>query len=238
MAKSKMPDSSNQYCSFQKLIRSVQAFSRFGQLSQLALSGSFNSLMVAALIMTLGGCQTAPTKISGQIPSTLADIHYWDLKARVAIKTAEDSVTATLDWKKRADDFNFHLYGTFGVTYAQLSQQGYQAKLELPDDQTFYHQNAQQLLYQSLGWDFPIEALSYWVKGQPSNLSGELVTRDNSGQLSLIYFNDWQVSFQNFQDFQGQILPKIIKATHPQMSMKVVLKSWQPLPDNSNLSEH
>ncbi|WP_444994731.1 lipoprotein insertase outer membrane protein LolB [Aliikangiella sp. IMCC44359] len=164
------------------------------------------------------------------IPNKLSAINHWQLKARIAIRSDDESIAATLDWQKQDKDFDFHIYGTFGVTYAHLTQKGHEAKLMLPDDQTFYHQDAQQLLYQSLGWDFPIEALSYWIKGQASGQPGESVQRNSHGELEQIILNDWQVSFSRYETFSGFSMPKVIKANHPQMSMKVVIKKWQFLP--------
>lgn len=188
-------------------------------------------LFALFLVFNLTACQSQP-KITSPV-GNLSDQKHWQLKARVAIKTPEDSVNATLDWQTRSQEFNFHLYGTFGVTYAQLIQEQDQAILKLPDDQVFYHQDAQQLLYQSLGWDFPIEALSHWIKGLPSYKPGEIVSRNEVGQLDQVLLNDWRIEFQRYQVYSGYTMPRIVKAIHPQMSLKVVVRDWEFLP-NSN----
>ncbi|TQV76472.1 outer membrane lipoprotein LolB [Aliikangiella marina] len=186
-------------------------------------------LITFLLVISLTGCLSQPKLYT---PSgNLADQQNWQLKARVAIKTPEDSVNATLDWQTQSQAFDFHLYGTFGVTYAQLIQEPNQAVLKLPDDKIFYHQDAQQLLYQSLGWDFPIEALSFWIKGLPSYKPGEIVSRNEAGQLAEVLLNDWQIEFQRYKQYAGYTMPRIVKATHPQMSLKVVVKEWEFLPN-------
>ena len=186
------------------------------------------SLMVICLGL-LSGCQsTLPPGGHGN----LANQQYWQVKARVAIRSPEDSVAATLDWQKQGEEFDFHIYGTFGVTYAHLIQEPSQAVLKLPDDQIYYHQDAQQLLYQSLGWDFPIDALSYWIKGLPSAKPGEQLTRNELGELSEVLLDDWQVEFSRYRSYSGYSMPRIIKASHPQMSLKVVVKDWDFLPSS------
>jgi len=186
---------------------------------------SFLTLLAVLTLMSLSGCQSQPQLI---MPTgSLAEQQNWQLKARVAIQTPEESVNATLDWHTQSKQFDFHLYGTFGITYAQLIQEPHQAVLKLPDDQVFYHQDAQQLLYQSLGWDFPIEALASWVKGLPSYKPGEMVSRNQEGQLSEVLLNDWRIEFQRYKQYSGYTMPRIVKATHPQMSLKVVVKEWE-----------
>lgn len=178
-------------------------------------------------IIFLTGCQTQNIK---KTSGNLAQQQHWKMKARVAIKTPEDNVTATLDWQKQNSEFDFHLYGLFGVTYAQLIQEKNKAILNLPEDRSYTHSNAQQLLYQSLGWDFPIDALTYWVKGLPSYHSDEQVSRNQQGQIEIIQLNDWTVTFKQYQSYSGYVMPRMIKAIHPQMSLKVVVKDWEFLP--------
>lgn len=189
------------------------------------------NILVAFALIFIVGCQSRTTIVPPK-DANLAELNHWQIKARVAITTPEDNVTATLDWLKTGEEFNFHIYGTFGVTYANLIQQADQAILKMPDDQIFYHQDAQQLLYQSLGWDFPIDALSFWIKGLPSNQSGELINRNQEGELDEAYLNDWKVEFSRYQFYSGFKMPRIIKATHPQMTLKVVVKDWDFLPVN------
>ncbi len=190
--------------------------------------------LIAILVLFLSGCLHKPAQyLPSSIP--LSAINHWDVKARVAINTPEENVSATLDWQKRSNNFDFHIYGLFGATYAHLIQQNNQATLNIPDHPEFQGNSSKQLLQQTLGWDFPIDALSYWVKGLPSGKSGEIIERDNEQNLSQIQFSDWQVYFSRYQSYQGYQMPKIIRAVHPQLSLKIVIKSWTFLPPTERL---
>ena len=79
---------------------------------------------------------------------------------------------------------------------------------------------------EQLGRHFPIDAISYWVKGMASGKIGEKVTRDEKGQLQAIDFRDRHVSFSRYQDFTGHQMPKLIKAKHPQMMLKIAVRKW------------
>ncbi len=178
--------------------------------------------------MLVSGCATKSQLklLDPNQPPHLSQVDHWQLEARVAIQTADDSTTASLDWNKTGREFDFLLSGAFGVTLAHLVQEKQRATLNIPDHDTFVHHDAQVLLQQALGWDFPIDALAYWVKGLPSGAAGEIVTRDETGRLETIEMGFWRINFSKYKQFQGYQLPKMIKAVHPQMSLKVVAKKW------------
>ena len=185
-------------------------------------------LAITLLLIVISGCASKSSLklIDPNNPPGLTELNHWQLEARVAIQTPEDSITASLDWQKNNREFDFLLSGAFGVTLAHLVQDKRQASLDIPDHDTMIHSDAQILLQQALGWDFPIDALSYWVKGLPSGTPGEIITRDEFGRINAIEMGFWQINITKYRKFQGFDLPKMIKASHPNMSLKVVAKKW------------
>jgi len=156
----------------------------------------------------------------------LDQLNHWQLRARMAITTPKDNITASLNWQKNNQLFDFHVSGAFGVTYAHLIQLKNKATLEIPDTQILTHDDAQALLQNALNWEFPIDALAFWVKGLPSDEVNERVVRNEFGQIDQIQLNNWKITFSKYRNFQGYLLPKKIKAVHPKMTIKLVAKSW------------
>jgi len=187
-----------------------------------------STLSFCILLALLSGCahKTSFQLLDPNKNIPLGQIEHWQLKARMAIRTPKDNVTASLNWQTDNQSFDFHISGAFGATYAHLVQLENKATLKIPDTELLTHQNAQTLLQNTLGWDFPIDALSYWVKGLPSHDPNEKVQRNKDGQIEQIQLNQWQIDFSSYQIYQGYQLPKKIKATHPQMTIKLVAKSW------------
>ena len=189
---------------------------------------NFRIYPFAFLLIFVSGCASNQSlrKIDPARAIPLSDLNHWQLNARVAITTPQDNVTASLNWQKDQSLFDFLLSGAFGVTVAHLIQEEGKATLEIPDTDKLSHYDAEQLLQQTLGWDFPIDALSYWVKGLPSGKPGEQVSYNDKGQISKINLEQWQIDFSKYRLYQGYLLPKMIKATHPKISLKVVAKKW------------
>jgi outer membrane lipoprotein LolB len=176
--------------------------------------------------LILSGCITQTARLADPTINQLRANQHWQVKGRVAVQTKDENLSATLEWEKSARNFDFHIYGLFGATYTHLIQNGDKATLKLPEDQVFHHKDAQALMDRQLGWNFPIDALGYWIKGLASGKKGEKVTRDINGQLQAIDFRGWHVSFSRYQEFSGYHMPKIIKAKHPQMTLKIAVKKW------------
>jgi len=171
------------------------------------------------LLLILSACQTLPK------PSGLEQ--QWRLKARVAIKTPEESVAATLIWVRDRQRSDFHLFGALGSTYVRVQEDKNGALLQLPDDQEFRGESAEQVIYRALGWSIPLHALSHWVQGKPAGLEGETTQYDERQRLQSIDYGQWHIEFDRYYEASGRLTPKIIRVTHPQLSLKLVVKSWR-----------
>ena len=187
----------------------------------------FRVLFVLFLLAFLGGCVSKTLKtLDPNLHTPLNKANHWKLNARVAIRLPNESHTATLNWQKDKQTFDFYLTGAFGVTIAHIIQDQKQASLEVSKSEKVYHQDVEFLIRQSLGWSFPIRQLSDWVKGLPSGSPNEIITRDTFDRIEHISFEGWEISFSRYKKYQGFILPKIITAKHPDLTLKVVAKNW------------
>ncbi len=185
-------------------------------------------LFVVSFFILLGGCVTKslqPLDPNKHIP--LEKANHWKLNARVAIRLPKESHTATLNWQKDSRTFDFYLSGAFGVTIAHIIQGKNQASLKVSKSDKLYHKDIEFLIDNTLGWSFPIHQLSDWIKGLPSGNPNEVITKDSFDRIKHISFKDWEISFSKYKKYQGFILPKIITAKHPDLTLKIVAKNWQ-----------
>jgi len=189
---------------------------------------TFRFLFGFVFMIALSGCVTkslTPLDQKNNIP--LEEANHWKLNARVAIRLPKESHTASLNWQKDNKTFDFYLSGAFGVTIAHIIQGKKQASLEVAKSEKLYHKDIEFLVHNTLGWSFPIHQLSYWVKGLPSGNDKEIITRDSFDRIEHIGFEEWEISFSKYKKYRGFILPKIITAKHPNLTLKIVAKKWQ-----------
>ncbi|PCI64268.1 MAG: outer membrane lipoprotein LolB [Gammaproteobacteria bacterium] len=179
-------------------------------------------------IIALSGCVTKSlTLLDAKKNIPLEKANHWKLNARVAIRLPKESHTASLNWQKNNKTFDFYLSGAFGVTIAHIIQGEKQASIEVAKSEKLYHKDIELLVHNTLGWSFPIHQLSYWVKGLPSGNDKEIITRDSFDRIKHISFEEWEISFSKYRKYRGFILPKIITAKHPNLTLKIVAKKWQ-----------
>jgi len=189
---------------------------------------TFRFLFSFIFMIVLSGCVTKSLTLLDQknnIP--LEKANHWKLNARVAIRLPKESHTASLNWQKDNKTFDFYLSGAFGVTIAHIIQGKKQASLEVAKSEKLYHEDIEFLVHNTLGWSFPIHQLSYWIKGLPSGNDREKITLDSFDRIEHISFEEWEISFSKYKKYHGFILPKIITAKHPNLTLKIVAKKWQ-----------
>lgn len=155
----------------------------------------------------------------------LAKQDNWTLTGRIGIVSKQESNSANISWEKRGDNIELRIYGGLGTTYALLNSTPQGSKIELSDDQVFYGNDPQELLWRTTGWNIPVAELQQWILGLTSGApSFEL---NEQGLVKSIAFNDWQLSFQKYAAFSGLDLPKKLRAVHPDVTLKFAIYNWE-----------
>ena len=146
------------------------------------------------------------------------------MQGRIGILTAEESNSASIEWRKEGERTHIRISGMLGQTYARLSKGPEGAKVEL-SDQTYTGTNAQQLLYRTTGWNIPVDQLEQWILGiYTSNANYQ---NNTDGYVEHIYFDQWHMQFRTYKDFAGLIMPKKLRVTHPEVTIKFSVHDWQ-----------
>jgi outer membrane lipoprotein LolB len=157
---------------------------------------------------------------------TLQQQKHWEFTARVAIHVKKESHTLHLTWKKNKQDFDFYLSSSFGVSVAQIIQKNNEASLRIKKDPIRYHKSARSLLKNTLGWDFPIYRLAYWIKGLPSKKGNETIIRGKNNLIKRIQLNEWKVQFIRYSDYKNYTLPQIMIVKRNDLTLKIATKNW------------
>jgi outer membrane lipoprotein LolB len=149
---------------------------------------------------------------------------HWKLTGRIGITTAQESNSASFSWEKNRDTLELRIYGSFGVTYAHLISKPGQASIELSDDEVYHDTDAERLLWQTTGWQIPVNQMQYWILGIPTQApSFEL---DSLGYLAKLNYGYWRVDYLAYQPFDGLIMPKKLRVTHPEITLKFSIHDW------------
>ncbi|NVJ58856.1 MAG: outer membrane lipoprotein LolB [Gammaproteobacteria bacterium] len=149
----------------------------------------------------------------------------WTLTGRIGITSQKESNSANISWQKRGDAIELRIYGGLGTTYALLTSSPSGSKIELSDDQVFYGNDPQELLWRTTGWNIPVVELQKWILGL--TYGAPSFQLNDQGLVDSITFNSWQLSFQKYAVFSGLDLPKKLRAEHPDVTLKFAIYNWE-----------
>ncbi len=209
-------------------------------------------VLVAAL--ALGACATTPRPgtLSPELlarwqarQAEVADIDHFDIKGRMAVRTADDGGSATFIWEREGDDHRIEMFGPFGSGRVTIVERDGTATLRDGDDNTDSAGNAETLLYRRVGWHVPFRSLNYWLKGVPSPAPYSALSLDESGRAIGFDQDGWQVSILDYAAGEPAMPRRVFLSALPgtvhlvgeegedlgdRLDVKVVLRRWQVLP--------
>ena len=177
-------------------------------------------LLLLSWLLLLQGCsQLAPQTTT---PSTVT----WQLQAKMAVNYDNQRFSATLRWENRPNSAQLILFDPLGRVVAQLSQDASSAYIQTKKGQNFHGTNITQLMQQQLGWSLPVDALQYWVQGQPAPQIAYAETHDDDPLRQRFIQGAWSIEAQRKSLEQR---PHKLTLQGPQLKLKLVRMQWQPL---------
>ena len=168
----------------------------------------------------------------------------WQLKGKIGVKTGQKGGSATLNWSYLRLAQDIKLYGPFGGGRIHITAAPDHAVLTDSKGHVIEGPNAQDVLYQRLGWHVPFEEMIMWARGLP-NLHSTDIEIDELGLLKSLNQGIWHVEYQEYRDVNLLTLPRQLtitslpdklsivddKGNHlgDELRVKVVLKRWRDM---------
>lgn len=159
----------------------------------------------------------------------LQSISQWKLRGRVAVNNGVEAWHLNMVWTQSGEDYQIFLHGPFGAGKVKLQGNAYGVELRNSDNQTFYADTPDELLYQQTGVKMPVNSLRYWVRGLPTPVQEKQPTLDARGRLAKLMQQRWQVEYARYIAVSGMDLPKKVFIDKPEdeINVKVVIDRWQ-----------
>jgi len=200
----------------------------------LFLLGSIGLLLTSA-------CTTVPVDTTAPVSGTdpqqtwqarqpeLAAIKVWRLSGRVAVSQEDSAWNLNLEWQQNGDDFEIILNGPFGAGKVKLIGNAYGVLLRDSDEQVFYADNAQTLLYDHTGVNMPVDGLRYWIVGLTRPDQKSKLELDAQGRLHYLEDANWRVNFKRYTAVSGMQLPEKVFILEPddKIDVRLVIDNWK-----------
>jgi outer membrane lipoprotein LolB len=187
------------------------------------------------ICLLLGSCATSTNLIdrNWQTHQNLVNnASSWTLQGRLNIRQANNSDTVTLNWQQMVQDFEINLSGAFGIGATMISGNQESIRLQQGNQTPIEAASLSELSRDYLGYEFPAEALQFWVRGIPSPDSPSTMEfNDNQLLASLSQTdaqgNQWLLEYDRYQESGGLNLPGRIRMSHPDYLLTFIIQSWQ-----------
>lgn len=185
------------------------------------------------LIVSLWGCKTPPPPPefvnATANDQKLIELVKWELRGRMAFKSADESFSANMRWQQNGEDLSFKLTNVVGVTLLDMQVVDGRTVMTI-DGEKYTGDEPEALIYQFSGWQIPIRAMQRWVKGLA--LDNEFSTRDDKGLLEQIEVlgqrGTWLVDYQQFTQSNSIVLPRQLLITQtPSIEIKLKINRWE-----------
>lgn len=158
--------------------------------------------------------------------ATLERIQSWRLSGKVAVRTPNDSGSASVNWVQNGSQYNVSLTGPLGAGGMTLSGGPGGVMLRTADGKQLTAKNPEQLLAQHWGYSLPVSNMRYWVRGLPVkgvHFDGQF---DEKNRLVRLQQGPWHVEFLSYIRKGNVDLPDKIYIDSRSLNTKIVIYEW------------
>jgi len=198
----------------------------------------YRSLHVAlAALLLLAGCAGQDTRDAGQRSwvehsGQLQQLQQWTASGKLALRTDQRAESATIQWRQQGHDTQLQLSGPMGLSATTIHSDGQRVEIRQGDELRTLDISTPDAIVRNTGWDLPLGALPYWLKGIPSpNSRIQLLELDPAtNRARTLMQDDWEVHYRQYGQFDGFTLPTDLRIQRATTSGRVIIRDWQVRP--------
>jgi|SRR5690554_3947844 len=150
-----------------------------------------------ATLIIISGCASKPS-YEIQQPD-------WEISGKLAVREPQRSTTLLFNWQQKNDHYLIHLMNPLGQIQLTLVGNKHYANAVDSDGNIHQANNAEQLLLNLTGWQFPIQSAQLWLQGKADKSADKLQYSEQ--RLSDLQSRQWQVALSHYRPIDGQQLP-------------------------------
>ena len=195
-------------------------------------------VLLLAMTLVLGACagqaKREPVGLDwAQHSAQVQQLESWSASGKLALRTADKAESATLLWQQRAQDSHLNLSGPMGMNAVTVHSDGQRMEVQRADQVREFDISTPDAILHNTGWELPLHALPYWLKGIPSPGSQvqSMALGTDRDLLRELQQDDWQIDYQQYGEFQGLTLPTRLQIERASTVVKIIIRDWQTLRD-------
>ena len=190
------------------------------------------------LALILVACATQPispspppitSAINQKHLAALANIKAFALKGRLGVVTQKQGFSGGINWQHQIANDNIDVFSPVGGKIANIAKTPSQVTLTDQKGHSVSAQDAESLTETTLGFRLPLTGLSDWAIGRPSASKIDAASWDETGRLTALKQDGWDISFENYAVQNGVDLPSKILLKSEKVNLKLLVEKWLSL---------
>ena len=154
----------------------------------------------------------------------LLAVRQWALSGKLGVRSTTESGSLYVHWLQKDVQYDIQLSGPLGQGGGSISGSPDGVILHA-DGREQRAASAEELVHRAFGWQLPMQALTYWVRGLPAPelTNREAIERDAQGLLISQAQDGWVLEYSQYKLVQGHALPGRLKAESARLGLRLVL---------------
>lgn len=190
-------------------------------------------LLCILLSLSIAGCsqfasQPAPPLTDSQVNVLTPPPEQWKINAKLGIKVPEQSGSVSLQWEQWANSYRIQVQAPLGQGSAVIYGNPDNIVIKRPGKPTLSSNNANTLIQEAFGWNFPLNQLKFWIRGLPNpELTIDLQQQNASGTLDKLEQSEWEIVYSRHQLVEQWQVPGKIVARQGNTRLTMIIRQWE-----------
>ncbi len=177
----------------------------------------------AALVLALlAGCASNPPAAR----PAQADLAAFTLDGRIAVKYDGQRSSGSFHWLHDAASDDITMLAPLGLTIAHIQRDAHGASLEA-SGKHYAAPDSAELMQRALGWALPLDGLPYWVMALPAPGIPASMERNDSGQVSLLRQDGWEIRYTAYTATTANSLPLRLTLQRDNLEIRLLIDEWK-----------
>ncbi|MDI9238997.1 lipoprotein insertase outer membrane protein LolB [Lysobacter sp. LF1] len=158
-----------------------------------------------------------------------AEVVDWSLSGRIAVSNGKQGGSGRIDWENRAERYAVSLSAPVTRQSWRLAGDAAHARLEGIQGGPRESDDVEEMLRETTGWDIPVRAMTYWVRGVGA-------ASDEFGPARVVYGEGnrpvrleqagWVIDFEQWQGAGEPAMPTRLVATRSGAKVRLIVDEW------------
>ena len=192
----------------------------------------------AALLLFLAACAGQPVNAPSdsnwqQHSAKLRELTQWSAEGKLALRTPEQSESASFNWRQTGVITRLQLSGPLGVAATTLYNNGQTLEIRQGEELSTWDLTDTGALARETGWDLPLTALPHWIKGLPAPDIDiqDIQMGPDPARIEVLKQDDWEIRYEAYEAFSTLMLPTQLHIQREDTTVRLIIRDWQITPD-------